>query len=151
VLALYPEDEIFQAAFRSDVALYKSARSELGISNLSNTTFHALDNTYLDTLNINDLASVLGIGAVELKRALDASQGAFPAETFPLRQGGSIQRDAFEAIIADIMACLSVGRQNVCGCVSACWKDLRAEIEHQRKTPDEMWLLFVVGMVSKGV
>ena len=55
------------------------------------------------------------------------------------------------AIIADIMACLSVGRQNVCGCVSACWKDLRAEIEHQRKTPDEMWLLFVVGMVSKGV
>jgi hypothetical protein len=74
-------------------------------------TMRALDNTHLGLMDINAAAAVLGIDASELERALDASTASFPPEILALRVlGGAIQRDAFDAVVDDVVEVLGLGR-----------------------------------------
>jgi hypothetical protein len=110
VLAIYADRETLQAAFDRDQNRYRSARSALGIQNVGDTTFHTINDTHLDVLNLNMVAAVLGVTTTELGRALDASPQAFPPEIVALRtQGGGVQRDALEAVIDDLILALGLG------------------------------------------
>lgn len=112
VLALYVPASELQAAFDEDQNRYRGARSALGIANLTNTTFHQLDDKHLGVIDINGVASVVGLPAEELKRAIDASPQAFPPEIVTLRtRGGGIQRDSFEAGFDQLILALGLGRQ----------------------------------------
>jgi mono/diheme cytochrome c family protein len=112
VLALYvPQDEM-QAAFDSDQNRYRNARAALGLKRMTNTTMHQLDDKHLGVIDIEGVASVIGLHSEELKRAIDASPQAFPPEIVTLRtRGGGIQRDSFEAIVGDLIEALGLGQQ----------------------------------------
>ena len=112
VLAVYVPRPMLQSAFDSDQNRYRSARAALGVDQLSNTSMHQLDNQHQGVLDIDDVAAVLGLPGSELKRAIDASPQAFPPEIVTLRtQAGSIQRDAFETIVSDLIQALGLGQQ----------------------------------------
>lgn len=112
VLALYVTREELQSAFDDDQNRYRTARAALGITTLANTTLHALDDTHLGILDIDDVASVIGISTSQLQRAIDASPQAFPPEVVTLRtNGGGIQRDSFDAVVGDLIEALGLGRQ----------------------------------------
>jgi mono/diheme cytochrome c family protein len=112
VLAIYvPKDEL-QAAFDQDQNRYRTARAALGIKGVTTTTMHALDDTHLGIINLDGVASVVGLPSAELERSIDASPQAFPPEIVTLRtKGGGIQRDSFEAIIGDLIEALGLGQQ----------------------------------------
>ena len=112
VLALYvPADEL-QAAFDADQNRYRNARAALSLKRMTNSTMHQLDDRHLGVINIEGVASVIGLRAEALKRAIDASPQAFPAEIVTLRtRGGGIQRDSFEAIVAELVEALGLGQQ----------------------------------------
>jgi mono/diheme cytochrome c family protein len=112
VLALYvPADEL-QAAFDSDQNRYRNARAALSIKRMTNTTMHQLDDRHLGIINIDGVASAIGLRSEELKRAIDASPQAFPAEIVTLRtRGGGIQRDSFEAIVGELIQAVGLGEQ----------------------------------------
>jgi uncharacterized membrane protein YgcG len=98
--------------FDSDQNRYRSARAALGISKLTDTSMHQLDDTHLGVLDLDQVASVVGLAATDVKRAIDASPQAFPPEIVTLRtKGGGIQRDALEAIMADLIRALGLGQQ----------------------------------------
>ena len=112
VLAIYVTRQELQAAFDEDQNRYRTARTALGISNVSNTTMHTLDDIHLGIIDLNGVASVIGLKSDDLKRSIDASPQAFPPEIVTLRtRGGGIQRDAFEAIIGDLVEALGLGDQ----------------------------------------
>lgn len=112
VLALYVPRAELQRAFDADQNRYRTARSALGITKVTNTAMHELDDTHLGIVDINMVAAVLGLRANDLKRAIDASPQAFPPEIVTLRtQGGGIQRDSFESVIRDLIEALGLGRQ----------------------------------------
>jgi hypothetical protein len=112
VLALYADRDTLSAAFNEDQNRYRTARAALNINKLNATTMHSLDDTHLGVLDINAVAAVLGIKTAALERALDASPQAFPPEIVSLRtQGGGVQRDAFEAVIDDLIEGLGLGDQ----------------------------------------
>ena len=114
VLGIYAERSVLQSAFDSDQNRYRSARSQLGIKNVTNTTMHTLDNIHLGILNLDSVASVLGISTRDLQRAIDASPQSFPPEIVTLRtQGGGIQRDSFDGIVRDLIEALGLGQQLV--------------------------------------
>jgi len=112
VLALYvPADEL-QAAFDSDQNRYRNARAALSIKRMTNTTMHQLDDRHLGIINIDGVASAIGLRSDELKRAIDASPQAFPPEIVTLRtRGGGIQRDSFEAIVGELIEAVGLGQQ----------------------------------------
>lgn len=110
-LGLYADRASLSAAFAADQAQYQSARARLGIEHLEERTIRALDNTHLGLMDINAAAAVLGIEPSQLERALDASTSSFPGEIRALRvQGGAIQRDAFDAVIGEVVEVLGLGR-----------------------------------------
>ncbi len=112
VAALYGEPATLSSAFDADQARYRNARAELGIANLDNASLHALDDTHFGVLDLATAASVLGIEASALARALDASPQAFPPEFVALRaEGGGIQRDAFDAVAGAVLEALGLGTQ----------------------------------------
>ena len=112
VLAIYAERAALESAFSDDQNRYRSAREELGIRNVGTTTFHSLDDVHQGVLDIDLVAAVIGIETAQLERALDASPQAFPAEIVTLRmQGGGVQRDAFEAVVPQLIEALGLGRQ----------------------------------------
>lgn len=112
VLALYVERGQLQAAFDEDQNRYRTARAALGIKKMTNTTMHALDDTHLGIIDLDGVASVVGIPANVLERSIDASPQAFPPEIVTLRtKGGGIQRDSFDAIIGDLIEALGLGEQ----------------------------------------
>ena len=114
VLALYADRDTLSEAFGRDQNRYRTARAALGIDKLDATTMHSLDDTHLGVLDINAVAAVLGIKTAALERALDASPQAFPQEIVSLRtQGGGVQRDAFEAVVDDLIEALGLGRQRL--------------------------------------
>lgn len=112
VLALYVPRDQLQAAFDADQNRYRTARAALGISKLTNSSMHQLDDRHLGLLDLDGVAAVVGLPATEVKRAIDASPQAFPPEIVTLRtQGGGIQRDSFESIVANLFDALGLGRQ----------------------------------------
>lgn len=111
VLAVYVPHPTLQSAFDADQNRYRTARAALGVDALSNTSMHQLDDRHLGVLDIDDVAAVLGLPGADLKRAIDASPQAFPPEIVTLRtQGGSIQRDAFETIVSQLLQALGLGQ-----------------------------------------
>jgi hypothetical protein len=116
VLALYVPREELEAAFDADQNRYRNARAALGLKRMTNTTMHQLDDRHLGIINIDGVASVIGLRSEELKRAIDASPQAFPAEIVTLRtRGGGIQRDSFEAIVGELIEALGLGQQLLVG------------------------------------
>lgn len=112
VIALYVSKEELRAAFDDDQNRYRTARTDLGGANLANATMHTLDDTHLGILDIDGVASVVGISRSELQRAVDASPQSFPPEIVTLRaKGGGIQRDSFDAVVGDLIEALGLGRQ----------------------------------------
>lgn len=112
VIALYVSREELRAAFDDDQNRYRTARTDLGGANLANATLRALDDQHLGILNIEDVASVVGITKNQLQRAIDASPQAFPPEIVTLRtSGGGIQRDSFDTVVGDLIEALGLGRQ----------------------------------------
>jgi len=112
VLALYVEPSVLSAAFSEDQNRYRSARAELKIRNVNGKTFHLLDDTHQGVLDIDGVAGAIGIRTEALIRALDASPQAFPQAIVTLREtGGGVQRDAFEAVLADLIRALGLGTQ----------------------------------------
>jgi hypothetical protein len=112
VIALYVSREELKAAFDEDQNRYRTARTESGGATVTNATLHALDDAHLGILNIEAVASVVGISKNQLQRAIDASPQAFPPEIVTLRtNGGGIQRDAFDAVVGDLIEALGLGRQ----------------------------------------
>ncbi len=110
VLALYADRPTLEDAFQKDQNLYLTARSALGIDKVTDTTFHEVDNTHLDLMDINAVASVLGIPTKDLERAIDSTPQVFPAAITTLRtEGGAIQRDEFEDTIDQLIAALGLG------------------------------------------
>jgi hypothetical protein len=111
-LGLYSESASLADAFGEDQARYRKARAALDMRHVEERTFHALDNTHQGLMDINTAASVLGITASSLERAIDASAQAFPREVLGLRvPGGVVQRDAFDAVVGDVIAALGLGVQ----------------------------------------
>jgi cytochrome c553 len=112
VLAIYVPRAELQAAFDEDQNRYRTARSALSITKVTNTTMHALDDTHLGIVDLNGVASVVGLKSTDLQRSIDASPQAFPPEIVTLRtKGGGIQRDSFESIIGDLIEALGLGDQ----------------------------------------
>ena len=112
VLAVYVTRNELQAAFDDDQNRYRTARAALGVSKLTNSSMHQLDDRHLGLLDLDGVAAVVGLPANDVKRAIDASPQAFPPEIVTLRtQGGGIQRDSFESIIADTIQALGLGEQ----------------------------------------
>lgn len=112
VLAIYVSRNELQAAFDEDQNRYRSARSALSITKVTNTSMHALDDTHLGIIDLNGVASVVGLKSADLQRSIDASPQAFPPEIVTLRtKGGGIQRDSFESIIGDLIEALGLGEQ----------------------------------------
>ena len=112
VLALYVPRAELQAAFDGDQNRYRTARAELGITKVSNTTMHTLDDAHLGVIDLNTVAAVIGLRATDLQRAIDASPQALPEEIVTLRtKGGGIQRDAFENIVGTLVDALGLGEQ----------------------------------------
>jgi hypothetical protein len=99
------------ASLSADQNRYVTARSALNITNVSDTTMHQLDDTHLGLVDLNTVASVVGITADDLKRSIDASPQSFPPEIVTLRtKGGSIQRDSFESVVGDLITALGLGQ-----------------------------------------
>ncbi len=112
VLALYVPRNEMQAAFDEDQNRYRTARTALNITKVTNTTMHQLDDRHLGIVDLNGVASVVGLKSQDLRRAIDASPQAFPPEIVTLRTtGGGIQRDSFEAIVGDLLQALGLGDQ----------------------------------------
>jgi hypothetical protein len=112
VLGIYASQADLKDAFDRDQNLYRTARAALGINKVGSSTMHTLDDTHLGLIDINGAAAAVGLTVDDLKRALDASPQAFPPEVTTLRgQTGSVQRDAFEAILPDLILALGLGRQ----------------------------------------
>ena len=112
VLAIYVPRAELQAAFDEDQNRYRTARSALSITNVTNTTMHSLDDTHLGIIDLNGVASVVGLKSSDLQRSIDASPQAFPPEIVTLRtKGGGIQRDSFESIMGDLIEALGLGQQ----------------------------------------
>ncbi len=112
VAALYGDPTALSAAFDSDQSAYRAARDQLGLAHLDESTLHALDDAHFGVLDLTSAASVLGIEATALKRALDAAPQTFPVEVAALRaDGGGIQRDAFDALVGDVFSALGLGTQ----------------------------------------
>jgi hypothetical protein len=110
-LGLYADRTSMSEAFAADRELYRKARARLGMEHVEERTLRALDNTHLGLMDINAAAAVLGIDTSELERALDASTASFPREILALRVvGGAIQRDAFDAVVDDVVEVLGLGR-----------------------------------------
>jgi mono/diheme cytochrome c family protein len=116
VLALYVPPTELMVAFNEDQNRYRTARTALGISKLTNTSMHELDDRHLGLLDLNDVAAVIGLPASDLKRSIDASPQALPPEIVPLRtQGGGIQRDSFESVLGALVQGLGLGQPLVLG------------------------------------
>lgn len=112
VIALYVTPEELRAAFDEDQSRYRAARTDAGGATLANATLHALDDEHLGILNIDAVASVIGIETAQLQRAIDASPQSFPPEIVTLRvNGGGIQRDSFDTVVGDLIDALGLGRQ----------------------------------------
>jgi hypothetical protein len=112
VLAIYVPRAELQAAFDEDQNRYRTARSALSITKVTNTTMHALDDTHLGVIDLNGVASVVGLKSSDLQRSIDASPQAFPPEIVTLRtKGGGIQRDSLESIIGALIEALGLGQQ----------------------------------------
>jgi hypothetical protein len=112
VLALYATPDVLQSAFDSDQNRYRTGRAALNITAVTNTTMHELDDTHLGIIDLDTVASVVGLQSDDLKRAIDASPQAFPPEIVTLRtQGGGIQRDSFESVMGDLITALGLGQQ----------------------------------------
>jgi len=112
VLAIYVSRDELQAAFDKDQDRYRAARNALGIKHLTNTTLHTLDDMYLGVINLEGVASVMGIPSEDLRRSIDASPQSFPPQIVTLRtKGGGIQRDAFDAIVGELVTALGLGEQ----------------------------------------
>jgi hypothetical protein len=112
VLGIYATQAELKDAFDRDQNMYRTARAALGINKLGATTMHTLDDTHLGLIDIGGAAAAVGLTVEDFKRALDASPQTFPPEVVTLRsQGGSVQRDSFEAILPDLIAALGLGRQ----------------------------------------
>jgi Planctomycete cytochrome C len=110
-LGLYADRASLSEAFAADRELYLKARARLGVKQLEERTIRALDNTHLGLMDIAAAAGVLGIDPEQLARALDASTASFPPEILALRVlGGAIQRDAFDAVVGDVVEVLGLGR-----------------------------------------
>jgi hypothetical protein len=98
-------------AFNEDQNRYRTARTALGISKLTNTSMHELDDRHLGLLDLNEVAAVIGLPPSDLKRSIDASPQALPPEIVPLRtQGGGIQRDSFESVLGALVQGLGLGQ-----------------------------------------
>jgi hypothetical protein len=112
VLAIYVTRDELQAAFDDDQNRYRTARSALDVVKVSNTTMHQLDDAHLGIIDLNGVASVVGLKSTDLQRAIDASPQAFPPEIVTLRtKGGGIQRDSFEQIVGELITALGLGEQ----------------------------------------
>jgi hypothetical protein len=112
VLAVYVPRAELQTVFDADQNRYRTARAALGIGKLTNSSMHQLDDRHLGLLDLDNVAAVVGLPASDVKRAIDASPQAFPPEIVTLRtQGGGIQRDSFESIIAATIEALGLGQQ----------------------------------------
>jgi hypothetical protein len=111
VLALYVPASELMVVFNDDQNRYRTARTALGISKLTNTSMHELDDRHLGLLDLNGVAAVIGLPASDLKRSIDASPQALPPEIVPLRtQGGGIQRDSFESVVGALVQGLQLGQ-----------------------------------------
>lgn len=111
VLALYPKPEELNALFAEDQGRYHDARTASGVSKLSNSTMHVLDDTHLGVIDVQGVAATLGLTTAQFQRAIDASPQSFPAAIVTLRaKGGGIARDALEAVFAELVEALGLGR-----------------------------------------
>lgn len=112
VLALYVPATELQVSFDADQNRYRTARAALGINHVSDTTLHELDDTHQGIIDLDMVAAVVGLKSEDLQRSIDASPQAFPPEIVTLRtKGGGIQRDAFEAIVDELITALGLGQQ----------------------------------------
>jgi hypothetical protein len=112
VLGIYATEAELQDAFDRDQNIYRTARAALGITKVTPTTMHQLDGTHLGLIDINAAAASVGVTAEQLERAIDASAQAFPAAVITLRnEGGSVQRDAFEEALPELIDALGLGQQ----------------------------------------
>jgi len=110
VAGLYPPQSELAAAFAADQASYRAACSELSIERLEVGTLHALDEAHFGALDLATAASVLGLEASALGRALDASPQSFPLEIVALRAAsGAVRRDAFDAAAGRVVQALGLG------------------------------------------
>jgi hypothetical protein len=116
VRALYAPHVEMQALFDAAAALYSSARAFAVNGVLDQSAMHMIDDRHLDALGMLEAAAVLGIPEADLRRALEASPGRFPAALRALIvRGGVVRRDAFDAVFPDLVRALDLGEPVVRG------------------------------------
>ena len=110
VLALYPEVSAFRSLQQADSQRYRNAR-QAATDTTAEQPVVLMTLDHEGALDIYRAAATLGIPAGELASALERAPGAFPPEvTFLRSTGGTIQRDSFEQIFAELVVAIGLGQ-----------------------------------------
>lgn len=117
VLAIYPEKAQFDALVASDQTRYRKSLAAVAGRGFANGKAHLLNDAYLGLMSLADVAGVLGIESSKLQAAIDATPQVFPAELRVLRSAKqpSLSRQAFDALFADLVRVLGLGRARAGG------------------------------------
>jgi hypothetical protein len=115
VLAIYPEQGQFDMLVASDQARYRKSLAAVAVRGFANGKAHSLNDAYLGLMSLADVAGVLGIETDRLEAAIDATPQLFPPELRVLRSAKqpSLSRQVFDALFADLVRVLGLGRARV--------------------------------------
>jgi mono/diheme cytochrome c family protein len=110
VFGLYPEVAQMRELMQADAERYLDAVAETGLKLGDPNAINVLVRKHQDVLHLAEAAAVLGVSEDELLSSLQSSPQAFPAEILTLRQpGGTIYRDSFDLVFADVVTGLGLG------------------------------------------
>lgn len=110
VLALYPTVDAMRGLMSEDSKRYVSAVRQTGFDLKAGTTLSQLVRQQQDVLDLRAAAATLGLSEDQVRDAL-AAVTQFPPEVTVLRQrGGTVQRDAFDAVFAQFAQALGLGQ-----------------------------------------
>jgi hypothetical protein len=111
-LELYPEVDDMRALMDWDIDRYTRALEDTGFDLPDGKVIIRIVRKHEDVLYIEDVAGSLGVPVSRLLASLNASPAAFPAEIVALRDShGSIYREVFDTLFADIVLGMGLGEQ----------------------------------------
>jgi hypothetical protein len=115
-LELYPTNDDMKSLMDWDSDRYTSALAKTGFAVGDGKAIIHMVRKHEDVLNIDQVAAALGVPTSRLVTSLDASPQAFPPEIVALRESdGTIYRQVFDALFAQIVTGMGLGTQIVAG------------------------------------
>jgi hypothetical protein len=110
ILAIYKDNPTLDTLYTQDRSRYQAALTATGMRTFTEGSAHELDDAFTGLLNSRQIAGVLGITDKQLRDAIMASPGIFPAEALALRAPGStIPRDRFDTLFPQLVTSLGLG------------------------------------------